>query len=94
MSRWNTKRRGVCVVSALVASLALSFPGAAQAPDADLAATMQRLSIKLPPQVTDSDAVKRRSKSSAASAAIKVPLATWGPRWRRQATGERRRLRR
>src|SRR5262249_38791916 len=31
----------------------------AQVPDADLAATMQRLSIKLPPQVVDSDAVKR-----------------------------------
>src|SRR5262245_18879225 len=59
MSRLKTKRCGICAGSLLFASLALSFTGAAQAPDADLAATMQRLSIKLPPQVAESDAVKR-----------------------------------
>src|SRR5262245_29575001 len=59
MSRSNTKRRGTWAGSLLVASLALGFPAAAQTPDADLAATMQRLSIKLPPQVADNDAVKR-----------------------------------
>jgi clan AA aspartic protease (TIGR02281 family) len=61
MSRSKIKRRSTCAGSLLVASLALSSPGAAQTQDvgADLAATMQRLSIKLPPQVADSDAVKR-----------------------------------
>jgi clan AA aspartic protease (TIGR02281 family) len=61
MSRSNTKRCGIRAGSLLVASFALSFPGATQTPDvgADLAATMERLSIKLPPQVADSDAVKR-----------------------------------
>jgi clan AA aspartic protease (TIGR02281 family) len=61
MSRSKTKRCGIRAGSLLVASLALSFPGAAQTPDvgADLAATMERLSIKLPPQVAESDAVKR-----------------------------------
>jgi clan AA aspartic protease (TIGR02281 family) len=61
MSRSKIKRCGTCAGSLLVASLASSLPGAAQAPDVggDLAATMQRLSIKLPPQVVESDAVKR-----------------------------------
>src|SRR5262245_15799725 len=60
MSFSKIKRCCACAGS-LIASLASSFPGAAQTPDAgaDLAATMQRLSIKLPPQVADSDAVKR-----------------------------------
>jgi clan AA aspartic protease (TIGR02281 family) len=60
MSRSKIKRRCACAGS-LVASLALSFPGAAQTPGAgaDLATTMERLLIKLPPQVADSDAVKR-----------------------------------
>ena len=59
MSRSKIKRCGTSFASLLVASLAFSSPGVAQVPDADLAATMQRLSIKLPPQVVDSDAVKR-----------------------------------
>jgi clan AA aspartic protease (TIGR02281 family) len=61
MSRSKIKRCGTCAGSLLVAGLALSFPGAAQTPDAgaDLAATMERLSIKLPPQVAESDGVKR-----------------------------------
>ena len=59
MSRSKIKRSGASFGSLLVASLALSSSGVAQVPDADLAATMQRLSIKLPPQVVDSDAVKR-----------------------------------
>src|SRR5262245_4378337 len=61
MRRSKIKCCGTCAVWFLVTSFASSLPAAAQTPDAgaDLAATMERLSIKLPPQVADSDAVKR-----------------------------------
>jgi clan AA aspartic protease (TIGR02281 family) len=61
MSPSKIRRCGTCAGSLLIASLALSFPSASQAPDVggDLKAAMERLSIKLPMQVAESDAVKR-----------------------------------
>jgi clan AA aspartic protease (TIGR02281 family) len=61
MSPSKIERRCTCVGSLLASSLALSLPAASQTLDAgaDLVATMERLSIKLPMQVAESDAIKR-----------------------------------
>jgi clan AA aspartic protease (TIGR02281 family) len=61
MTPSKIKRCCICVGSLVVSSLALSFPSASQTPNvgADLTATMERLSIKLPMQVAESDPVKR-----------------------------------